>query len=428
MKIVHIIPGSGGSFYCGNCLRDSKYFESIKKLGHDALKVPMYLPLFSHDAGSNSVPVFYGAVNLYLKQSYPLFRKSPGWFDKMLNTKPVLRQAAKMAGSTRATGLEEMTISMLLGEHGGQAGELEVMTRWLEEHYRPDVIHLSNALLLGLAGKLKRRLGVPVLCSLQDEDVWVDVMSDKSREKVWELMSEHSEDVAAFISVSQYFTDMMQQKMNIPDEKLHTIHLGVDPDDYQYINSAEKERSIGFLSRMCHENGLDILVDAFILLKSAADFHDVKLYVSGGSTGDDTAFIKTRKRKIIEAGVGNDVIFLENFEDEHRHIFFERVSVLSVPVRNGEAFGIYLAEAMASGIPVIQPALGAFPEIVDASGGGIVYSDNTPEKLAEALLTVLADKKRTSGLSLNARKGVEEKFNIKTQAQRLVEVYRHVQS
>ena len=49
MKIAHIIPGSGGSFYCGNCLRDSKYYESIKKLGHDVLKIPMYLPLFSHD-------------------------------------------------------------------------------------------------------------------------------------------------------------------------------------------------------------------------------------------------------------------------------------------------------------------------------------------------------------------------------------------
>ncbi len=428
MKIVHVIPGSGGSFYCGNCLRDSKYFESIKKLGHDALKIPMYLPLFSHDLNGNPVPVFYGAVSLYLKQSYPVFKHAPKWFDKMLNTKPVLRQAAKMAGSTRAKGLEEMTISMLLGEHGGQAEELEEMTRWLEEHYKPDVIHLSNALLLGLAGKLKKRLGVPVLCSLQDEDVWVDVMSDKSREKVWQLMSGHSEDIAAFISVSHYFTGLMQQKMAIPKEKLHTIHLGVDPDDYQYTNSVEKERSIGYLSRMCHENGLDILVDAFIQLKTGKEFHDVKLYISGGSTGDDIAYIKTQKRKIRDAGISSDVVFLENFENEHRHIFFERVSLLSVPVRNGEAFGIYLAEAMASGIPVIQPALGAFPEIVNASEGGMVYSDNTPEKLAEALRTVLTDKKRTADMSLNARKGVEEKFNIKIQAQKLIEVYKQVQN
>ena len=428
MKIVHIIPGSGGSFYCGNCLRDSKYYSSIKKLGHDVLKIPMYLPLFSHDTNNEDVPVFYGAVSLYLKQTYPFFKKAPKWFDNMLNTRPVLKQAAKMAGSTRAKGLEEMTISMLLGEHGDQAEELEKMIRWLEEHYRPDVIHLSNALLLGLAGRLKSRLGVPVVCSLQDEDVWVDVMSEESREAVWKLMSEKAEDVAALVSVSHYFTRLMKEKMNLDDRKVHTLHLGVDPGDYTFINSAEKGRAIGYLSRMNECNGLDILVDAFILLKNNIKNHDVRLYVSGGSTGDDHQFIKKQKKKIIEAGVGNDVIFLENFEDEHRHIFFERVSVLSVPVRNGEAFGIYLAEAMASGIPVVQPPAGAFPEIIETTGGGVTSSENTPQKLAEALGKVLDDKKMLQELSASARKGVEEKLNINTQAAKLVEIYRHLQN
>jgi glycosyltransferase involved in cell wall biosynthesis len=426
MQIVHIIPGSGGSFYCGNCLRDSKYFSSIKKLGHDVLKIPMYLPLFSHDTNNEDVPIFYGAVNLYLKQTYPLFKKAPKWFDNILNTRPVLKQAAKMAGSTRAKGLEEMTISMLLGEHGDQAEELEKMIRWLENHYRPDVIHLSNALLLGLAGRLKSRLGVPVVCSLQDEDVWVDVMSETSREAVWNLMSEKAEDVAAFVSVSHYFTKLMKEKMTLDDKKVHTLHLGVDPDDYTFINSAEKKRAIGYLSRMNECNGLDILVDAFILLKNDKKNHDVRLYLSGGYTGDDHQFIKKQKKKIIEAGVSSDVFFLENFENEHRHIFFERVSLLSVPVRNGEAFGIYLAEAMASGIPVVQPPVGAFPEIVEITGGGVTSSENTSGKLAEALGKVLDDKKMLQELSTSARKGVGEKLNINTQASKLMDIYRGI--
>ena len=50
-------------------------------------------------------------------------------------------------------------------------------------------------------------------------------------------------------------------------------------------------------------------------------------------------------------------------------IFLKRCPMISVPVRIGEAFGMYLLEAMASGVPVVQPALGAFPEIVDVSGG-----------------------------------------------------------
>ena len=115
MNIMHIIPGSGGSFYCGNCLRDSKYVEALRKSDHKVVKVPMYLPLFAdeHDL-SREIPVFYGAISIYLKQQFPIFRKAPGWVDRALNSKPMLKLASRFAGSTRAKGLEEMTVSMLL--------------------------------------------------------------------------------------------------------------------------------------------------------------------------------------------------------------------------------------------------------------------------------------------------------------------------
>jgi hypothetical protein len=177
MNILQIIPGSGGSFYCGNCLRDSKFVDALRKEGHQVVKIPMYLPLFAdeHDIAAD-IPVFYGAISIYLKQRFPVFRKAPAWFDKLLNTKPFLKLAASMAGSTDAKGLEEMTESMLLGEEGKQKDELERMVDWLAEHCYPDIIHLSNALLLGLAHRIREKMDVPVVCSLQDEDVWVDVM------------------------------------------------------------------------------------------------------------------------------------------------------------------------------------------------------------------------------------------------------------
>ena len=122
---MHIIPGSGGSFYCGNCLRDSKYVEAMRDSDHQVVKLPMYLPLFAdeHDL-SREIPVFYGAISIYLKQLYPVFRRAPKWVDRMLNSKPMLKLASKFAGSTRAKGLEEMTVSMLLGEEGQQKEEL----------------------------------------------------------------------------------------------------------------------------------------------------------------------------------------------------------------------------------------------------------------------------------------------------------------
>jgi glycosyltransferase involved in cell wall biosynthesis len=426
MNIIQIIPGSGGSFYCGNCMRDSKYVEALRKQGHQVIKIPMYLPLFSDEHDLKDVPVFYGAVSIYLKQLYPFLNKAPKWLDRLLNSKPVLKLAANMAGSTNAKGLEDMTVSMLLGEDGKQKEELEHLIDWMEKYSKPDVVHISNALLLGLAHRIKERLNVPVACSLQDEDVWVDAMGNGYREKVWKLMSEKAVDVDAFIAVSDYFKNRMLQEMKLPADKVHCLYLGVDPGDYEYLPVTEKPGNIGYLSRMCHENGFDILVDAFILLKKKEGFKDVKLIVTGGSTGDDTKYLKSIRKKLSEEKLESEVEFHELFEGPGRKEFFKKITLLSVPVRNGEAFGMYLLEAMAGGIPVVQPALGAFPEIVSISEGGIVYQPNTPEELCESLAALLSDPSKLNELSVNARKGVETKFDIHQHAKAMIDIYRRI--
>lgn len=427
MNILHIIPGSGGSFYCGNCLRDSKYVEALRASDHKVYKLPMYLPLFAdeHDL-SGEIPVFYGAISIYLKQLFPIFRRAPEWFDNMLNSKPMLKLAAKYAGSTRAKGLEEMTISMLLGEKGQQAEELERMVNWIAENCKPDVIHLSNALLLGLARRLSQKLDVPVVCSLQDEDVWADVMSPRSRKKVWDLMSEDAEYTAGFISVSDFYAKEMKNHIHIPDEKLSSVHIGLYPENYEFKIPSEKPRNIGFVSRMCEENGLDILVDAFIELKKKKGFEDVNLVLTGGKTGDDNKFLANIRKKIKKNGLQNNVEFHEDFEEEGLREYFKKVSLISVPVRKGEAFGIYLLESMASGIPVVQPALGAFPEIINLSGGGLTYEPNSPAELAKSLANLLSDPEKMDKLSKAGREGVEKHFHISVQVEKMLEVYESV--
>jgi len=424
MNILQIIPGSGGSFYCGNCLRDSKYFNAMRAEGHRVTKIPMYLPLFADEHDISEVPIFYGAISLYLKQVYPIFRKAPAWFDKLLNSKPLMKIAASMAGSTRAKGLEDMTISMLLGEEGEQKDELNHMVNWIAENCKPDIIHISNALLLGLAKRLKEKLGIPVLCSLQDEDVWIDPMQPQFQNKIWKLMHERSNDVDVLISVSHYFADVMKQRMNLPDEKVKTIHLGVDVEDYQFISTKEKPRNVGYISRMCHKDGFDIVVDAFIELKKKPGFEDVKLIATGGSTGDDTKFNKEQKRKLKENNLLDSFEILPEFEDEAIHEFFKKVSLVSVPVRIGEAFGLYLLEAMASGVPVVQPALGAFPEIIEISGGGKTYMPNTPEKLSETWAGLLNDPEKLEHLSLAAFEGTKKNFNIHNHTIELIGLYK----
>lgn len=426
MKIAHIIPGSGGSFYCGNCMRDSKYIRALKDLGHQVIKVPLYLPIFDDAHDLDEVPVFYGAVNLYLKQQFPIFRHMPAFVENALDSKGVLEMAARKAGSTRAKGLEEMTISMLLGEDGNQKEELERLVDWLADEAKPDVVHLSNALLLGLAHRIKDRVKAKVVCSLQDEDVWVDAMDDHYRQKVWDLMSERGNYVDKFISVSDYFANEIHSRMIVPAEKMTTVHLGVDLSDYTSKPVAEKGPVIGYLSRTCEANGLAVLVDAFILLRNDPKYSSVQLKITGGKTGDDLAFIKEEKRKIAKAKLDPDVFWVDEFEGDDRQKFFDSVRLISVPVLNGEAFGLYMLEAMASGVPMVQPALGAFPEVIETSGGGVIYGENKPELLADALKALIFDDTRLQQLADAGIAGVKAHFDIHAQARKMMAVYEQV--
>lgn len=427
MKIVNIVPGFGGTFYCGNCLRDSAYVNSLRELGHDAITLPMYLPLTIDGKKTNgNVPVFYGAVNIYLKQQFPLFRHMPGWMEHFFDSKPMLKFAAKKSGSTRAHGLEELTESMLLGEQGNQEHELERLVDFLKYKEKPDVVHFSNALLLGMAKQIREEVKVPVVCSLQDEDVWVDAMEPAWRGKIWQLMADKCRDVDAFIAVSSWFAGVMQEKMAIPHEKMHVVHIGVKPGNYRWSLPADSPPALGYLSRICEENGFEILVDAFILLKRDPRFKALKLKATGGMTGDDKPFLHRQMKKMEQQGIGQDFEIIENFTTEDLAGFFKSVSVLSVPVLKGEAFGLYQVEALASGVPLIQPELGAFPEIILTTGGGRLYHPNTAEALSSKLAEVLSDPAALEQMSRSGRKSIEEHFDCRLLSKKMVEVYEKV--
>jgi glycosyltransferase involved in cell wall biosynthesis len=427
MKIVYIVPGFGGTFYCGNCLRDSGIVESLKKAGHDAVTLPMYLPLtMNGQTGENGLPVFYGAVNIYLKQ-YPVFRHMPRWFENLMNSPSVLKFAAKKSGSTRASGLEDLTESMLMGAEGHQGGELQQLVDFLKYHEKPDVVHVSNVLLLGLAKKFREELNIPVVYSLQDEDVWVDAMHPERRAKMWQLLAEKAKDVDAFIAVSNYFAKVMQQKLSLPDEKLHVLSVGVKPDAYVYSKPASQPQALGYLSRINDENGFEILVDAFILLKQNPAFANLKLIATGGSTGDDTRFINKQINKFKQLNIAGDFEIQPNFNQEVLIDFFKKITVLSVPVLKGEALGLYQLEALASGVPLVQPALGAFPEIIQATAGGVIYKPNTAQALADKLAELLPDTAKLETMSLAGRKAIEKDFNCGILSGKMIDIYKTIQ-
>lgn len=427
MRSLHIIPGSGGNFYCQNCLRDNILVKTLRQQGEEAVAVPLYLPMFTDDPDTEfDSPVFFPAISLYLKYKFPFLKWLPGFVDSSF----LLKKAAKKAGSTKADGLEGMTISMLEGEGGGMNEELNKMIKWASEIEKPDILHISNALLLGIAGPIKKALDIPVVCSLQDEKQWLDSIKEPFRTQIWELMAEKARDVDMFISVSDYYAQEMKKNMKIPDEKLTTVHIGIDLNGYDTDGKRKKEGfakggvAIGYLSKIALSMGFGTLVDAFIAVKKEKDFENLKLIATGGLLEDSKAFICDIRKKLAKYGFEKDLEIQDNFDSETRKEFFRSIDLLSVPVPGGEAFGTYMIESMASGVPVVQPEEGAFSEIVEKTGGGVIYSPNDSHNLADAIKGLLRNPKKMNELGEKGRETVFRDFSIEKMAEEITDIYR----
>ena len=379
MKIVQISPGSGDNFYCENCLRDAALVKAIRQQGHDVMMVPLYLPLQADKTEQvSNAPIFFGGVNVYLQQKLGVFRKTPRWIDKVFDSRRLLEWAGRKAGMTSVRDLGETTISMLEGEHGRQVKELDRLVDWLlETEHDAEVVILSNILLGGLAGRIKDRLGVPVVCLLQDEDGFLDGLGSPYAEQAWEIVRRRAQEVDGFIAVSTYFARTMQERLDVPDSRMHVVHMGIDFDTYTPAAEAPAVPTIGFLSRMCPERGLETLVDAFLRLKKREGLEDAKLRISGGRSVADEPFLTRLRGKLSGAGVLEDVDFLDAFDRDAKHDFLRSLSVLAVPEPGPVAYGLYVLEALAMSVPVVEPAVGCFPETLEMTGGGVLYEPNT---------------------------------------------------
>lgn len=424
LKIVHLVPGSGGTFYCQNCLRDEALILELRRQGHDVILVPMYLPTFKEGSGIEpDAPVFFGAINTYLKEKLAIFRALPRWFDRVLDSYSLLNWAGSQAGSTRADGLEGMTLSMLRGLDGNQARECERLTEWLATESKPDVIHISNALLLGLVEPIKRKLDVPIFCTLQDEDTWVDQMDESMANTIYNVIAERAKSVDGFIAVSQHYAEKMISRLNLASEKVRVVQVGTP-----LIAEEESLRPIdppvlGYLSPLSENLGLGQIIDAFIELKSRHEFRNLKFKAFGGLTKDDRKFLKGQQKKLEKLGFMEDVSLMTEYDPSKKVAFLQSLSLLSVPHIEGEALGVFLVEAMAIGVPVVQPDVGGYGELLREVGGGRLYDPQKPGELVEILSELLNDKVKLDHLGKEARNQITRTHSIEAMAKGILNSY-----
>ncbi len=422
MNIVQITPGAGG-MYCGGCFRDNALVAALRKQGHETLMVPLYLPLTLDEADQSAgTPTFFGGINVYLEQKSALFRKAPKWLHSLLASPALLKWASKYSARTRAADVGDLMLSMLRGEEGNQARELSDLIAWLKTQPKPDIICLSNALLVGMARKLKAELNCAVTCLLGGEDAFLDGLPPSVRETAWKTLSDRCRDVDLFLPPTRYFGDLMSRRLALRPNQVRVVPNGINLAGYQPAES-QSPPVLGYFARMCREKGLDTLVDAYLLLKKRDAGKNLRLHVGGGCGPTDEPFVEAQRRKLREAGAMDDAQFFPNVDHAGKIAFLRSLTVFSTPALYGEAFGLYVIEALAAGVPIVQPRHAAFPELIEATGGGVLCEPGDPKALADGIEGLLRDPKRARELGAAGRDVVAREFSIETVATKTLSAF-----
>jgi glycosyltransferase involved in cell wall biosynthesis len=423
MRIVYLAAGAAG-MYCGTCLHDNTLAAALAADGDDVLLVPTYTPIRTDEEDVSQPRVMFGGINVYLQQLSPLFRFLPGPIAAALDSPALLGGLSKLNFSINPAKLGALTLSVLRGEEGRQGKELAKLVDWLARDVKPDVVHLSNAMLAGMARQIMQRIDVPVLCSLTGEDIFLEKLRPPYREQARDVLRERAPDVARFVALNRYYAGYMAEYLALDVEEIDVIPHGLNLAGHGARTAAAKARPfvVGYLARICHDKGLHQLVEAFKLLKEDQSLPPVKLRVAGYLGAADRKYLKDLVARIQSWGLERDFEYVGEVDRPGKIAFLQSLDVMCLPTVYRESKGLSVLEAMANAVPVVLPAHGTFPELVDDTGGGVLFPPGDSIELARMLKELILNAPRAAELGRRGHKAIQARYT----AQRMAELTRNL--
>ena len=404
--------------YCGSCLRDNALAAALMARGHDVVLSPVYTPTRTDEHNVSEEQVFFGGISVFLEQHSALFRHTPRALDRLWDSPWALRLASKRQIKVNPKSLGELTVSMLKGEGGFQAKEIAKLLDWLRLERRFDIIIIPYSLLLGLAEPLKRELKVAVGCTLQGDDLFLDGLGASYKQQSLDLIRAASRHVDGFFPVSEYYRDFMPSYLGIPREKMHVIPLGINMEGFSVrAPGTDGVYTVGYVARIAPEKGLHGLCDAYVRLRAQTETGRARLVAGGYLPPEHQGYLDDARRTMHDAGYGGEFEYRGELDRAEKIQFLQELDVLSVPTVYAEPKGMFLLEAMAVGVPVVQPRKGAFPEIVAKTGGGLIVDPDDPEALAAGILSLWRDRDRAAALGRAGAAGVRQHYDVARMAE-----------
>lgn len=428
MRIAFITSGAAGMF-CGSCMRDNTLSAALTRLGVNLQLVPTYTPLRTDEESVATNDVFFGGINVYLQQKYSFFRYLPGWTDRWLSRPWLLNLVSGRGVEIDLDFLGQLTVSMLQGTHGVQRKEMRRLIDWLRRDMPVDLINFTNMLIAGCAPELKRELGMPLVATLQGDDIFVESLPEPHRSRVMQLVRDLVPSIDAFVVFSEFYRDFMADYWSIPRERMHLVPLGVETRDFVGVEHRQRQPGpwrIGYLARLAPEKGLHLAVRAFIELRRRWPDLPAELHVAGWKSPSQESYVNQLWDEMSAAGCRAQLMLHGEVDRQGKVDFLRQIDLLSVPTTYHEPKGLFVAEAWAAGVPVVQPAHGAFPELIQATGGGRLVKPDDPQALAEMWAELFRQPEQLLEMGQRGRHGVTERLSATAAAQATWDVYRQL--
>ena len=428
LTVAYLTSGAGG-MYCGSCLHDNTLARALCQLGVDAQLIPTYTPIRTDEDDISVDQVFFGGANVFLQQKIPFFRFLPGFFDRILDHPKILRWLTSRGMETSAKQLGALAVSMLRGVEGNQRKEVRRLCSWLKSTVKPDLIVTSSVLIAGCAATLKQQLKVPILVTLQGDDIFLEGLIEPYKSQALDQIENLVKHVDGFLVNSEYYRDFMSDYLKIDKEKFRVVPLGLDVSDFADHAAQPIERkeprppTVGFLARLAEEKGLHILVEAFLLLRRLPGTESTRLHIAGWLGSPNEAYANEQFAKLEAAGLSDAFCYAGTVSRREKIEFLHGLDVLSVPTTYREPKGLFVLEAIAAGVPVVQPDHGAFPELIQRLGGGRLTPPNDPEQLAAALHELLTNPEDRKELASRGRELLHKNHHAEAMAQATLDLY-----
>ncbi len=425
MKIIYLAAGAAG-MYCGSCLHDNTLATALLALGEDVLLVPTYTPLRTDEDNVSDGHLFFGGINVYLQQKSSIFRHTPWFVDALLDHPSVLGWATKGGPSVEAKRLGDLTVSMLEGEHGRQRKEIRKLVHWIKSEARPDVVHLSNAMLLGMAREV-RNLGIPVVSSLSGEDIFLEKLIEPFYSQARQALRERAQEVDAFVALNHYYADYMSGYLDVPRERIHVIPHGLNLAGHGTRSEHPGEPfTIGYLARICPDKGLHNLLAAAELLAAEPDTPPFRIRAAGYLSDFDRPYLETLQKRVAGWKRPETFQYLGELTRDEKIAFLQSMDVMSLPTVYRESKGLPVLEAWANAVGVVLPDHGTFPELVEQTGGGLLHDPLNPAALAAKLRHLLDNRSEAAALGARGQLAVRRDFTAAEMAEKTRDLYRSV--